>query len=110
MISNFYSQASTCYDFILVEITKINKLVPYRKKIYYTPYYYSMKPIKFPVLFLYCILFHYNLCLAFAQQEACSMQSSQSKSIMAVLLQDYDKASNPSGSVIDVQAEVRHLS
>ncbi|KAL3076761.1 hypothetical protein niasHS_011498 [Heterodera schachtii] len=34
------------------------------------------------------------------------MQSSQSKSIMAVLLQDYDKASNPTGGVIEVQAEI----
>lgn len=40
---------------------------------------------------------------------ACSMQSSQSRSIMAILLQDYDKATKPGGGMIDVQAEVNNI-
>lgn len=40
------------------------------------------------------------------QKQACSISNVQSKSIMAVLLQDYDKAANPSRGVLDVQAEV----
>ena len=40
------------------------------------------------------------------QKAPCSISNVQSKSIMAVLLQDYDKAANPSRGVLDVQAEV----
>lgn len=69
-----------------------------------------MKPIGMLAVVFTQIMFDFVYpTIAEEHDGACSMQSSQSKSIMAVLLQDYDKASNPSGSVIDVQAEVSLL-
>ena len=41
-----------------------------------------------------------------AREKACLAVSPQSKSIMATLLQDYDKATFPSNTTLDVQAEV----
>nr|CAD2205300.1 unnamed protein product [Meloidogyne enterolobii] len=40
------------------------------------------------------------------KKQSCSMPSSQGKSLMAQLLKEYDKATKPSGGILDVQAEV----
>ncbi|KAI1711294.1 neurotransmitter-gated ion-channel ligand binding domain-containing protein [Ditylenchus destructor] len=45
-------------------------------------------------------------CNEAEQEQRCRQYSPQSKSIMATLLQDYDKATFPSNHTIDVQAEV----
>ena len=40
------------------------------------------------------------------KNQPCTMPSSQGKSLMAQLLKEYDKATKPSGGILDVQAEV----
>jgi hypothetical protein len=56
---------------------------------------------------IFCYIFYFSINISVSSASSCAQFSSQRKSIMSTLLQDYDKATFPSNETIDVQAEVR---